>query len=176
MENTFKYTDTELSLIKSIFAENDKLLITLRKFLVGVELNAVELAEFAALQNKETIKLLRKIFVPIYDPEAQIGQTSDIWKTLNLPTQVKEQMIPHIIAVQITFDWLDQRFNALENEKVKKAIEFTELLDGTFESISARHRIMDIIENSLLFLKVIAGDKKETPGEQKKRLMQNSNK
>jgi hypothetical protein len=176
MDSQFKYTDQELELIKQTFAEDDALLIILRKVLMQGELNAVELARLPVLQSKDVVKLLRKIILPAYDLEAPIGQTTDIWSGLNLPVQVKVQMTPHIKAMKKLVDYLNDRFSVLEGNEAKETDKLSDLLDGTFEGISARQRIIEVVEKGLLFLKVIAGSKAETSDEQKKRLMQNSNK
>lgn len=48
-----RYTEEEINLIKSTFKDNEKLL-----------------------------KLLRKTFLPEYDPQAPLGQTVDLWMTV----------------------------------------------------------------------------------------------
>lgn len=50
-----RFTEEELNLIKATFAGNEKLL-----------------------------KLLRKVFLPEYDPQAPLGQVVDLWMTLDL--------------------------------------------------------------------------------------------
>lgn len=58
-----RFTDEELSLLKNTFKDNEKLL-----------------------------KLLRKVFLPEYDPEAPLGQTVDrLWMGLDMLAQ----MSPH---------------------------------------------------------------------------------
>ena len=57
----FKYTDEELELIKKTFADNEELLIVLRKFLLQANLNAVELSRIELLKGKEIVKILRKV-------------------------------------------------------------------------------------------------------------------
>jgi hypothetical protein len=64
-----RFTDEELSLIKVAFKGNEKLL-----------------------------KLLRKVFLPEYDPQAPLGQAVDLWMTLDLGQLTPEERAVRIYA------------------------------------------------------------------------------
>jgi len=64
-----RYTDEELSLIKSTFKDNERLL-----------------------------KLLRKCFLPEYDVNAPIGQVVDLWMTLDLAGLTEQEREIRIFA------------------------------------------------------------------------------
>lgn len=64
-----RFTQPELDLIKSTFKDNEKLL-----------------------------KLLRKVFLPEYDPQAPFGQTVDLWMTIDLSNLSPEEQIIRLIA------------------------------------------------------------------------------
>lgn len=64
-----RYSDEELSLIKKTFAGNEVLL-----------------------------KLLRKVFLPEYDPQAPIGQVIDLWMTLDLANLSEQEREVRIFA------------------------------------------------------------------------------
>jgi hypothetical protein len=64
-----RFSDEELSLIKTTFKGNEKLL-----------------------------KLLRKVFLPEYDPQAPLGQTIDLWMTLDLGNLTPEEQRVRIHA------------------------------------------------------------------------------
>ena len=50
--------------------------------------------------NTKLLKVLRKIFLPVYDPEAPIGQTVDLWSMRGLDEMPPEQLKIHILARQ----------------------------------------------------------------------------
>src|SRR3990167_9530219 len=50
--------------------------------------------------NTKLLKVLRKIFLPVYDPEAPIGQTVDLWSMRGLDEMLPEQLKIHILARQ----------------------------------------------------------------------------
>ena len=64
-----RFTDEELTIIKSTFKGNEKLL-----------------------------KLLRKVFLPEYDPYAPIGQVVDLWMTLDLANLSEQEREVRIFA------------------------------------------------------------------------------
>lgn len=84
------YSDEELALIKSTFKGNEKLL-----------------------------KLLRKVFLPAYDPEAPLGQVMDLW--LSLPIRemdpqsamvnmlARNELIMHVEKQLMVLDTLAER-------------------------------------------------------------------
>jgi len=113
IENQFFYTDYELELIKSTFADNEPLL-----------------------------KLMRKVFVPRYlDTAADIGGLKD---DVNMFPEFDVTKYPSIEQAQISFQ--------------------------------ARMLMLNHTENSLLRLKVLAGEKKETVEQTKARLVKDSSK
>lgn len=67
--NAMRITDAELSLIKSVFAENDVLL-----------------------------KLLRKVFLPELDPQAPLGQQIDLYMTIKIDDMSPEQALINLKA------------------------------------------------------------------------------
>lgn len=68
-KGTMRFTDEELALIKSSFKGNEKLL-----------------------------KLLRKVFLPEYDPQAPLGQVIDLWMTLDLAGLTEQEREVRIFA------------------------------------------------------------------------------
>ena len=58
-----------------------------------------ELALFRSLfGSDESIKLLRKLFLPEYDPHAPLGQVVDLWLTLDIADQEPEEAKRRILA------------------------------------------------------------------------------
>ena len=66
-----RFTEEELQFIKGVFKGNEKLL-----------------------------KLLRKVFLPEYDPLAPIGQTVDLWTAIPFKQMTPEQAYIHMLARQ----------------------------------------------------------------------------
>lgn len=64
-----RFTENELALIKSTFKGNTELL-----------------------------KLLRKVFLPYYDPKSPYGQVIDLWMTLDLRQLTPEQAYTRLLA------------------------------------------------------------------------------
>lgn len=95
-----RFTDEELQLVKNTFKGNEKLL-----------------------------KLLRKVFLPEYDPEAPIGQIIDLWMTIDLNQLPAEEAIRRIYARNTLINHIEAQIAQLnvlaeakdETETEKKA-------------------------------------------------------
>lgn len=48
--------------------------------------------------NLNLIKLLRKIFLPEYDPKAPLGLGNDLWININLENKTAEEALIHLHA------------------------------------------------------------------------------
>ena len=64
-----RFSEEELGVIKGVFKNNPKLL-----------------------------KLLRKVFLPEYDPNAPLGQTVDLWMTVDIRGLTPDQALIRLLA------------------------------------------------------------------------------
>lgn len=108
MSKEMRINDSDLQIIKSLFAD-----------------------------NLEALKVIRKIFLPELDPKAPIGQNFDLWMTMKIEDVSPEE--------------------ALINLK-------------------ARNTLINHVEQCLMQLSALAGQKSETVEETKARLAKNSSK
>jgi len=79
--------------------------------------------------NTKLLKLMRKIFLPEYDPNAPIGQVIDLWMTINLENltsqekeiriQARNEVILHIENQLIQLKSLSQKLETTE-EVIKR--------------------------------------------------------
>lgn len=97
-----RFTDDEIAIAKATFKGNDRLL-----------------------------KLLRKVFLPEYDPNAPLGQVIDLWMTLDVtnkhPDEVRtnilarNQLITHIEQQLMQLKFLAELNEPTEAERKEKA-------------------------------------------------------
>jgi hypothetical protein len=80
-----RITDTELALIKATFADNEPLLL-----------------------------LMRKIFLPELDASTPIGQNIDLWMTVKIDEMTPEEAIINLKARNSLISHLDQQLSVLE--------------------------------------------------------------
>jgi hypothetical protein len=95
-----RFTDGELDLIKQTFKGNDKLL-----------------------------KLLRKVFLPEYDPNAPIGQVIDLWMTVPVKEMTAQDALVNILARNSLISHVEmqiQQLNVLAEADQKTAEEIQE--------------------------------------------------
>jgi len=171
------YTDDELMLLKSVFAENIPLVKIIRKVMLGLDIEEFEESQWKAtfFENKPLKKLIRKMFLPTIDGDAPINQVVDLWLTVDISNKLPEEAASIVTARGLIIDYLDERLDVLLGDKAdsKKLIDF-DVKD--MDDLRARRDIVMHIENMLNTINSLAGYKQETPEETIKRLEQNSNK
>ncbi len=62
----------------------------------------------------ELITLLRKMFLPTFDPNASIHQAIDLWMTISLKDQTPEQQIINITARNLLIQHVESQLQSIE--------------------------------------------------------------
>lgn len=182
-QQQLKVTEAELSKIKEVFLGNDALLKAMRGLFFGLGITDAEKELIkTTFANDEIYNIIKNRFYPTLKKDDNIGQAQDIW--LGAETMIFG--VPRDTIVQA----IEYKNRAMK--MVKKAIEL--LRDPEGESVNveynpdlivndelglvllARNQYVRHIESQLLFLKVIAETKKDSPKEAEARAVQNSTK
>ena len=80
MAEKLMYSNKDIDLIKSTFAENDELLVMVRKLFFGGKLTAEEKKTVTtAFSNPDVVEVLRRKVYGVNNFETPIGQLSDFW-------------------------------------------------------------------------------------------------
>ena len=178
---TMRFTNSELSLIKVLFAENEPLLFVIRKSILGFKLNENEENLVKGL-SKETTTLLRKAFLPDLDPSSPLFQLTDMVMGLNVDMkgQTQEFSIPMIAAKSIEIQYMEEAMDILEGKDVKHEHTLQSLAnlkdENAFVNVTARNYLLSYIDSNCKQLEFLAGTKEETVEETISRLQKNSNK
>lgn len=81
--------------------------------------------------NAELLKLMRKVFLPEYDPEAPLGQVIDLWMTVKIDDKDPEAAYTHLVARNQLINHVDSclmQLNTLaemEDDSFEQALERT---------------------------------------------------
>lgn len=180
-----RFTDTELGLIKSLFADNDELLYAIRKVMFQFETTDQEKETIKRAINDSTLALLYKVFLPGLDPDAPIHQMADI--VLGLGVEIKslspDGAWPFIKAKEVSMDYLGQQLKALNGNVATNHISLTELSDISgpktqreqkYINVIARNFILSFIDSMFQQIQTLAGKKEESVEQTLARLAQNS--
>ena len=176
------FNNKEIDLIKSAFAENDVLLIAVRKLFFGQEISEDEKKMIkATFVNEDVVNALRRKVYGLNSFETPIGQLSDFW--LGVESQIfgasRDTVYQAVMSKELVLDMFTKGFNLLTNpdgEKVNVDINPMIEADPLGVKIIARNLYMKAIETGLLGVKTIAGMKTESTEEAVKRLKQDSSK
>lgn len=180
----FIFTEGELSLIKNTFAENDELLYAIRNVLLQFPLSDGQKAILSAQLNENIINVLRKRLLPELTGAFPLGQLPSLLTTLTEDLKVLgvDEMTPKFASKQLQLNYLKNQFKELETGK-KGDISLAALSDlggkspeQQYINVNAYLFLLGYIDPMLGMIQNIAGQKEETPEQQKKRLTRDSTK
>lgn len=184
-DQKMRFNDAELSLIKSFFAENDDLLFLIRKVMYQFELEKDEVKQLESIRSESFSKLLNKVFLPSFEPDAPMFQMADMIMGLqvDMKTLGVEAMEPLIRSKAVQIDYIRQQLDYLCEGVESNDIKLTSLaviddsnIEKTYINIHARNYISSYIDSNIQQLQFLAGKKDETVAETMERLQKNSNK
>jgi hypothetical protein len=182
-KKTLMYSDSDIELIKATFAENDFLLISVRKLFFGAVLTEEEKNSIKqAFKDPKVIEVLRRKIYPVFNPTTPVGQISDPW--LGVEEQIfgasRDTISQAVNSKAIAISMFEQAFDSLANPDGEQvSIQFDPLSINADElaiNLIARNLYMKAIETGLLGVKMIAGKKDETIEQTLARLQQDSSK
>jgi hypothetical protein len=174
-----RYSDEELNLLKNTFAESDELLNVIRKVMLQMVLTDQE-KELVKLFKGDLMDLLTKFFIPELSDSVPFNQNIDLWLSINIADKTPEEALRLIKSRKIVIEYLKNQL-AILNGLAVGYIPLDELLnigeaEQTYINFLARDTIISHTEQVLLQIKLLAGNKNETPEETLKRLQTNSSK
>lgn len=182
----FIYSDDELSLIKNTFGDNDTLLYTVRKVFLQFPLTDVEKGLIKQAITPEVWAVLKKRILPEISDDFPIGQLPSLLTTLTEQLKVRsvEEMGPLFAAKKLEITYLEQQFAVLQDitQEVSQPLKLKDLgsfqadAQWTFVHFQAYLFLLGYIDPMLNFIRALAGEKKETLEQQKKRLTRDSSK
>lgn len=180
-KQTMRFSDSELSVIKNTFCEQDELLKALRKFMLQLPMSEADKSLLEIIKNnKDVLAVVRKTFLPTIDGDAPFNQLIDLWMTIKIDDKTPENLYPILKARELLIGFLEHRLNCLEQncdtEKIKLSsfIELTEDKDESYSNLLFRNTMIGHTEQQLQQILILAGQKDETVEETQKRLKANS--
>jgi hypothetical protein len=176
-----RISDSEMSLLKNTFAENDALLKTMRRAMLGLTITADESSTLSYLikNNVALQQVIRKIFLPEIDGDAPLGQQLDLWMTVQIADKTPE--LAHLLlqSRERLIKLIEQGLNNLANPSSFLGIEQFSLpgdIDQSYVWLTTRNTYINHVESQLLQIKFLAGMTDETVAETQERLSKNSTK
>lgn len=178
-----RFTTTELSLIKGLFADNDDLLFLIRKAMLQFTLTQDEKDLLAKTMNNTTWDLMRKVFQPTLDPTAPILQLAHLMVGLDIKNSNPDDAWVFIKAKELEIEYIDQQLEVLRGGKDDPKIVLSDLVktnvpktarEQVFINLTAWNFLIAYIDTNINQVKVLAGLKSESVEDTLKRLAQNS--
>lgn len=174
-----RYSEEEMKIIKEIFSENEELLKIIRKAILQMSLNAIDLSKLEFIKKPNILKILRKTFLPELDGNAPLNQNIDLWMTVQIGDKEPIDALNQLKARELLINYISQQLRFLETSKQGR-IRFAKLInlrsepDKVYYKIVARNSIIQHIEMQLSMLLYLAGFKEETFEQTQERLRKDS--
>jgi len=123
-----RYTDKEYSLIKNTFAEQDELLIAIRKVLLQMELTEKQDVLIRGINKENILAVLRKTIFPEVDGDAPLFQIASMWMhTLTTTKEMaRDKTEIYIKAREIEVKYMEQQMDVLSGKRPQVKIETSE--------------------------------------------------
>jgi len=183
-----RWSQEERGLIKATFAEQEPLVVLVRKFLLQGKMRDEEKSYLASITSPEVFAILKKCVNPSLEKGAPAFQSVDMYANLGLETIPAEHAHILIKARQLAVKYLNQQFEALAllgggdpGQSTEKEIMFDDLIlpeedqKQAWIKMEARNFLLTHIDTQLFSqLMIIAGTKEETEEEQTERLTRDS--
>lgn len=184
-DQIFIFTKVELGLIKATFADNDELIYAVRNVMLQVPLSPAEQELIKKQITPEVFGVIKKKLLPDFTGDYPLTQIPDFYATLtqDLKNCSVADMHPLFEAKILEKDYLAQQLSVLAGENTAEVIKLAELhkLEDKdqltrYVHATARNYLLGYIDPMLRDLKIIAGQKEETPEDQAERMTRSSSK
>lgn len=181
-EQTMRFDDKELGLIKETFKDNLPILKAIRKVFLQIPLTEREDVELRKSMRGDVMKIMRKSFLPEVDGNAPINQVIDLWMTIKIDDKTPEEAEPFITARGMVIEYINQQLEALGGNG-KEEIKFSSFLEMTgvspkyqYINLITRNTVVFHVESQINDINILANEKDETKEEAKKRQKKDSSK
>lgn len=174
-----RYDNTELSVIKGTFSENDELIFALRKHFLGGKLNKGEEKVIKGM-SEQSIEILSKTFFPEVGSDTALNHNIDLYSAISVREAGIDNAYNEMLSRDIVSDYLVNRLTEIKLGKLNENNQLVELLERLEDPVKrsvnllARNTLISHIDFQLQQLIFLAGKKDETPEETIARLQKNS--
>lgn len=181
-----RYSDGEFNTIKQYFADNEPLLIAIRKHFLEMAPSASEQDMLdKTFKNKDAVKVVSKTFLPTLDGDAPFGQMVDLWMTIKIDDKNPEEAYPHLVARETLIKYVSAKLRALDKPEednnngtsmLKLSFDRELSAEENYSNLLARNVIISHVEQQIFQLFTLAGRKEESVEETLERIQRDSSK
>lgn len=168
-----RISNHEKELLKSVFKNNEDLLLAVRNLFFGFELTKEEKDMIEGAFKDEAIRrLMRKIFLPELQRDIPIQQSVDLWMTVGIDGKAPDEIVTLLTARAILIRLLE---HVLEF-RLEEPSDLTINKDTDLAQLIARNQFIGHVELNLNIIRILANQEELSPEEQLERLKKDSNK
>lgn len=171
-----RLSDAEQELLKATFAEADDLLLTVRNVFFGLPLTDEEKKQIRAIfSSAPLMRLMRKQFLPEFQPDIPLGQNIDLWQLADLKGKDEFQITQELRATANKIDFIEKGLARLNDPELEN-ISLSPPVDSDHLWLAGRILYVNHVDRQLQTIKILAGMKTETIEQTRERLLKDSSK
>lgn len=179
MSNKMRYNDDELAVIKGSFAENEDLILALRKAFLQAELTQEEEKQVLAIAADEKVMaVVAKTLAPKLDANAPMFQQADLYVGMQFEFGSPEKVEADMAVRKILADYMYSMVEIIGTPAAYSVTMDTLTPSGSTHedaiNLAARDKIISHVDFQLNQLLVLAGQKDETVETTRTRLQKDS--
>lgn len=180
-EKRMRVSDEELELLKSAFADDYDFLLVIRNLFFGLDVTQEQAkrVEDTFGGNEKLLQLMRKMFLPEVSGEIPLGQTIDLWLSVEIKDKDDEEVKSVLESRARLIENLEQTMQLLFEPTLKPVdirINPKKIKDYSKVDVLVRNSFIAHIEQVLMQISILSGKKEETVEQIKERLKKNSTK
>ena len=182
-KQTMRFSNADLKLLKSTFAERDDVIFALRKFFLQLPMHEREDVLLKNAITQPVWDVIKKSFLPELEGDLPLHQEVDLLLTVKVDNMSPDVAGLNIKARLSVIDYMRKMMSKLKGQDVAELINLNDIekeLDSEddagalYANLLARNTIVSHVEQQLSTILILAGRKNETEEETMKRLKQNS--
>lgn len=172
------YSDAELSLIRNTFKDSKALITAIRKVFWSVDLLETDIKSLKTL-TREAVQIIKKAFKPELDYDLPLGQTIDLYMTVDFKDKSLEEMERAVKIREVLLDLIDRGLNrlvTLDKEGYNDVVQFHggNMSEDYIIRLFARNSLVLHTDTCLSNLSLLANQSEDTPEELKKKAKKDS--
>lgn len=165
-----RVTERDREILKSLFYKNEDLLLTVRNLFFGFPLTEEEKTSIeSSFKTEESRKLMRKIFLPELEKDIPVGQSIDLWMTVQLEGKDEQEIERTLDNRAHLITMLETALKLLVDTSGDK-VDLTQLGD----KLIARNTFINHVEMQLQVIRTLSNQEELTAEEAAERFLKDS--
>jgi len=180
-EKRMRVSDEEIELLKNTFGGDYDFLLAIRNLFFGLNVTEEQVKQVSDTfsGNDKLLQLMRKMFLPEVSGEIPFGQTIDLWLSVEIKDKDEVEVMSVLESRARLIENLEKTLQLLSEPKLESVdltINPKKIREYSKTDVLVRNSFIAHVEQVLMQISILSGQKDETVEQIKERLKKNSTK